>query len=126
MYPQYRSKGGGEGIKINIHYISLAPEVKTKKVLLHFLYIFRYSSGTEPLIDTAALFNDFFNYGLETNIRPDLPISKIRLLNIKILLIFELLNFAYFLWPFAYFLSYLLPAFVQWRGNRLIRLFPLT
>ena len=44
------------------------------------------------------------------NIIFDDEISKIRVLNNKILLIFELLNFADFSWTFAYFLNYLLPA----------------
>ena len=43
-------------------------------------------------------------------------ISRIHCLFNEILLIFELLNFAYVSWPFAYFLSYLLPASFQLRG----------
>ena len=45
----------------------------------------------------------------------DVEISKIRVLNNKILLIFELLNFADFSWTFAYFLTYLIPAPFLWR-----------
>ena len=40
----------------------------------------------------------------------DFEISKIRVLNNKILLILDLLNFAHFPWPFVYCHSYLLPA----------------
>ena len=52
----------------------------------------------------------------------NVKISKIRVLNNKILLIFELLNFAVFSWTFAYFPSHLTPAPFLWWGIRLIRL----
>ena len=51
-----------------------------------------------------------------------LKISKIRVLNNKKMLIFQLLNFADFSLTFAYFLIYLLPAPFQLRGKRLSRL----
>ena len=50
----------------------------------------------------------------------DVQLSKICVLNNKISLIFELLNFAFCF--FAKFLSYLTPAPFLWRGSRLNQL----